>query len=129
MEEEVRELGISAPEGHMLAFVATYGPCRVGELVRVLGFKKTTTTGMLDRLEAQGLVRRTLNQNDRRSLLIQTTARGGRHARRAMDLVVKMEEAVLNLVAARDVEGFDRVLQAFDDVTGVEVRRARSEVS
>ena len=47
--EAVRDQGIEGADGHLLAYVAAYGPCRIAELRRVFGHKPSTLTSLLDR--------------------------------------------------------------------------------
>jgi len=122
MDGQLDDIGLSAPEAHVLAYTQVYGPCRIGELVRVFGFKKPTMTSMLDRLEDRGLVKRAPNPEDRRSLLVSTTARGGRRAQAARRRVESFDDAIGRQVTPADRAGFERVLEVIADVTGVDVR-------
>ncbi|MDH3216083.1 MAG: MarR family transcriptional regulator [Candidatus Krumholzibacteria bacterium] len=81
--------GIGPSEAHTLSYLESYGPCPIGELVRVFGYKKPTMTSMLDRLERRGLVTRELNASDRRSFLIEITPAGVALAQTARVLVEK----------------------------------------
>ena len=58
LEPEFRRLGVSTVEGHLLSYLLGYGPCPITELNRVFGFKRSTATSILDRLETRGLVMR-----------------------------------------------------------------------
>jgi DNA-binding MarR family transcriptional regulator len=109
-------------EGHLLTYLMPYGPCPVSELVRVFGLKHSTMTSILDRLEAQGILHRTENPNDRRSLLIGLTKKGEKAAKRANALVTELEKAIDARVTKRELEGFNRVMEAIAEVTAVEVR-------
>lgn len=122
LEERLGDLEITGPECHLMSFVHVYGPCRIGELVRVFGYKKPTMTSMLDRLEARKLVRRTLSTEDRRSFEVTTTARGGRLADEARRRVERFDDEVVGSVSPRDLEGFRNVIRAVERITGVDVR-------
>jgi DNA-binding MarR family transcriptional regulator len=71
-------LQIQLPLGSTRALLAIEGrnartPGRVAE---VLGVSRTTVTGLLDRLESEGLVTRSVDPDDRRCFLLQLTAKG-----------------------------------------------------
>jgi DNA-binding MarR family transcriptional regulator len=71
-------LQIQLPLGSTRALLAIEGrnartPGRVAE---VLGVSRTTVTGLLDRLEGEGLVTRSVDPDDRRCFLLQLTAKG-----------------------------------------------------
>ena len=71
LEGRMAELGVSNPEGHLLSYLASYAPCPVGDLRRVFGYKGSTLTSMLDRLERRGLITRGAHPGDRRSFLVE----------------------------------------------------------
>ena len=113
LEGAFDDLGTSSPEAHLLAYIHFHGPCSVGLLVRVFGYKKPTMTGMLDRLEERKLIRREVNPEDRRSFLVTTTARGKRSAEEARVRVRKLDARIQARVSDRDLEGFERVLRGW----------------
>lgn len=121
----MRELGVPARESHLLSYLRSYAPCRVGELGRVFGLKRSTLTSMLDRLERRGLLLRTLDGEDRRSLLVELTRRGKPLADRINTLVDRFERRALAAIPRRDLAGFEAVMRTVADITRVEVRPGR----
>jgi DNA-binding MarR family transcriptional regulator len=122
LEARTGELGVSPSEGHILTYLRSYAPTPVGELVRVFGIKQSTFTGILDRLEQTGFIRRELNPEDRRSFLIHITDEGRDLAERINGLLEKLEEDILRRVSERDVKGFQAVMKAVEEVTRVRLR-------
>ncbi len=51
-------------------------PVVAGDLAKELGVRSASLTRMMERLEAGGLVERTLDREDRRRILVSITARG-----------------------------------------------------
>ena len=117
-----RALGVEPHEGHLLSYTTLYGPCPPSELTRVFGHKPSTLTGMLDRLEDDGLLVREPNRDDRRSFLIRVTARGSEVATELRERLEDLESRVVERVAKRDMEGFDAVMHALADITQVRLR-------
>ena len=71
-------LQINLPLGSTRALLAIEGrnartPGRVAE---ALGVSRTTVTGLLDRLESEGLLTRAIDPQDRRCLILHLTAKG-----------------------------------------------------
>lgn len=122
LEAQTREMGVSPLEGHVLTYLRKFAPVPVGELVRVFGLKQSTFTSLLDRLERDGLVRRELNPEDRRSLLVQITDRGREVTARLNRLLEKLEDDLRSRLRRPDVKGFQAVMAAVEDVTRVRVR-------
>jgi DNA-binding MarR family transcriptional regulator len=123
----VTGLGLQNPEGHLLSFLRSYSPTPISELVRVFGFKKSTLTSLLDRLERRGLVRREPHPHDRRSVLVHVTEEGRRLADQVQRHVEDLEGRIRSEIDDEDLRGFQRVLQGIAKVTEVEVRTKRKE--
>jgi DNA-binding MarR family transcriptional regulator len=113
----------ASTEGHLLSYLMPYGPCPVSELVRVFGQKHSTMTSILDRLESQGLIERTNNPEDGRSLLVGLTRKGQKASARVNELVTELEEAIGSRVTRSDLAGFRKVMDAIEKATQVEVRK------
>lgn len=122
LEDRTRELGVSPVEGHVLTYLRKYAPAPVGELVRVFGLKQSTFTSLLDRLERAGLVRRELNPEDRRSLLVHITDRGRELTSGLNRVLEKLEDDIRARLRRPEVKGFQAVMAAVEDVTRVRVR-------
>ena len=120
--ESVRDQGLEGADGHLLSYVAAYGPARIAELRRVFGHKPSTLTSLLDRLERNGWIVRSIDPEDRRSFLIEATPEGARVGGEARRVVEEFEKRILDRVEARDLEGFQRVLGALGEVTQVQLR-------
>lgn len=105
-------LGLSQGEAHVLAELHASGPSSVGDLHRAFAHRRSTLTGILDRLEERGLVRRSLRPEDRRSFSVALTARGRAAASRTARRLETLERAVRKRVSAADLRGFAAVVQA-----------------
>ncbi len=114
--------GVSSAEGHLLTYLASYGPCPITELSRVFGLSASTLTGMLDRLESAGQLQRGANASDRRSYLIELTATGRETAQELTAILLRLEAEVRDLVTPEQVAGFGAVMEAVQVVTHVNLR-------
>src|SRR6185369_1703986 len=121
-ERRAKDSNLSPQEGHLLTYLRVYAPAPIGDLVRVFGVKASTMTSMLDRLESLGLTERKLNPDDRRSFMVSLTAHGKSTADEVQKFVEQTERDINKRVSKRDIEGFDAVMKAVAEVTGVTVR-------
>ncbi|MFQ5524829.1 MAG: MarR family winged helix-turn-helix transcriptional regulator [Thermoanaerobaculia bacterium] len=121
--DKVRAQGLEGKDGHLLAFVAAYGPSKIAELRKVFGHKPSTLTSLLDRLERRGWIERSIDPEDRRGFLIATTTEGTRVGRQARKVVEKFDENVIARVKPRDLTGFRRVLDALGEETQIQIRK------
>ncbi len=122
LEALLADVGLSQGEAHVLALLGDGTPRSVGELQRGLNHRPSTLTGILDRLEDRGLIRRTLNAADRRSLLVALTD-AGRDVEADVERAVTMiERPILNRLAPGDLAAFRAVVEAVTE----EAPRSRS---
>jgi DNA-binding MarR family transcriptional regulator len=79
------DLQLTMAQLKSLFFIINQGSTNPGKLAAALGVTPTNVTGIIDRLEKQGLVSRTGDAQDRRVMLLRATSRGE-------DLVTKLRE-------------------------------------
>lgn len=77
--ESGREHGLTPQQGQLLC-VLMGKPYGMTELGATLGLAKSSLTGLVDRTERNGLVRREPDPKDTRAVRVALTARGGRLA-------------------------------------------------
>ena len=123
LEEFSNPRGLAADEAHCIAFITAYGPCTMGEVSRVLGLKPSTLTSMVTRLCEQKYLKRQHDKNNRRQILVSTTAKGTKLAETGWKKMEAMENEIRSKVSARDLAGFQAVLKAIDTTLKIEVRQ------
>jgi DNA-binding MarR family transcriptional regulator len=64
------KVGLAPSDSQFLTLLTTYGPMTAGELARRSGMSTGTVTGVVDRLENQGLVTRERDSADRRKVVV-----------------------------------------------------------
>lgn len=79
--------GLTAPQLATLAEAARLADASIGALARAVHLSQPTVSGIVDRLERRGLVRREAAARDRRSRMIRVTPRGRRVLREAPSLL------------------------------------------
>lgn len=77
--ESAREYGITAQQGQLLCVLMSQ-PFGMGELGGMLGLAKSSLTGLVDRCERNGLVRREPDPQDMRAVRVALTSRGSKLA-------------------------------------------------
>jgi DNA-binding MarR family transcriptional regulator len=83
--ESLRGWGLSVPEWRVLACLTEADGLGVGDLAAMALMKQPSMTKVLDRMEADGLVRRKSTREDRRRVLIHLTARGRARVRPVLE--------------------------------------------
>ncbi len=80
-ENEAIRRGLTAQQHQAMLAIKGFGvrhPVSTGELAELLGIRHHSTVGLVDRLDAKGLVRRHAGRNDRRQVFIALTAKAER---------------------------------------------------
>ena len=68
---ELANAGVSAEQAHVLSILQVEGPMTMGTLQRHLQLSSATLTGAIDRLQAQGLVKRRPSDEDKRAFVLE----------------------------------------------------------
>ncbi len=74
--EAARKLGLGGSDAQFVGLLNAHGPLSPGALASMTGLTTGTVTGVLDRLERGGFVRRERDGTDRRKVLVVPTAEG-----------------------------------------------------
>ena len=69
---------LTVPQHRLLVMVSADGPRRVGTLAQDLGVNQSNASRLVDRLVAQGLVRRAPDLEDGRATVVELTGAGRR---------------------------------------------------
>lgn len=73
MRKEFESMGVTMPQSMVIGTLIKGGTMKVSELSEALGFTNSTTSGILDRLEKQDIIRRERTPEDRRVVYITIT--------------------------------------------------------
>ncbi|MCX5834406.1 MAG: MarR family transcriptional regulator [Deltaproteobacteria bacterium] len=82
-------------------------------LSQVLSVDNSTLTGLIDRLERSGFVRRNSNPGDRRALNIDITDAGVKELEKAKAVIRRINEEIKAGFSEQEMESFKKVLQHF----------------
>src|SRR5215475_3961381 len=123
---ELRENELTQGEAHILALLAHSSSANIADLHRGLAHKRSTLTSILDRLVDRGLIRREIDESDRRTFVIVPTAKGQKLAQRITHHLADLERAVIRRVSAADIKGFKNVISALEEEAHGRTRAKRS---
>jgi DNA-binding MarR family transcriptional regulator len=111
---------VNQAEAHVLAFLHSDGPARINDIHAAFGHRRSTLTGVLDRLERRRLIKRATDADDRRSVLVSLTASGKAAAASVYRALSDAESRVLAGFSKADVAAFRRVTEAFAELGGAD---------
>ena len=91
------EFELSPAQCHVLHLIEPGRPIAMGELADTLACDKSNVTGLVDRLESRGLVRRRPSQEDRRLKVLDLTPAGARLRAVVLERLGKPPETLARL--------------------------------
>jgi len=104
-------VGVTGPQRLALRVLGRFPGATPSDLAELLALHRSTVTGIVQRLEERGLVRRVQNSSDGRSVQLHLTAAGKRVDRPRKDTVEHSVERVLSRRSNRDVEAARTLLR------------------
>jgi DNA-binding MarR family transcriptional regulator len=95
----------------LLFFLQKNDGLSLTQISQGLMLENPTVTGLIDRLEKLGYVKRSDHPNDRRVYLVHITEKGNKVANRALPIVKKLNEEIKKGYSKKEIEGFIKVLK------------------
>jgi DNA-binding MarR family transcriptional regulator len=94
----------------LLFFLQKSDGSSLTQISQGLMLENPTITGLIDRLEKSGYVKRSDHPNDRRVYLIHLTEKGKKVASKALPIVKRLNEQIKEGYSEQEMEGFKKVL-------------------
>lgn len=115
-----RETGLTGPQLWAIKVLAEAAPIKVSELARRMYLHPATVVGVLDRLEARGLVTRTRSQEDRRVVDIDLTDLGKDIVNKAPEVAQGLLVRGLEPLAGKDLVRITDALEQLVKILGAQ---------
>lgn len=112
----VPDVDISYQQINVLYLVRTVD-ASMAEMARILGVAPTVITGLVDRLEARGLIRREAHPSDRRRIQLVLTERGNEISVQVENAIAQRIEDRLQALSERDREHLRTGLELLEKLT------------
>lgn len=115
-------LGISTTQSAVLMYLKSKNGAAMGELAKAVGLKITSLSGLVDRMEAKGLLKRVRSETDRRSFAIKLTPDGRDIIKTAEPIIAKNNAALLEAIgtevtASQFAEACENLIRAAESGT------------
>jgi len=112
LQKSFSESGIEVTpiQGMLLFFLQKNDGSSLTQISHGLMLENPTVTGLIDRLEKSGYVKRTDHPNDRRVYLVYLTEKGRKVANKALPIVKNLNEQIKGGYSKEEIENFKKVL-------------------
>lgn len=104
------EFGLTGPQLTVLKLLETFGDLSLSSLSERIRAQNSTVTGIIDRMEREGLVRRERSTQDRRVIHIRLTDKGGKLAQKIAVEPMVIFRAALGALSRDDTKDLLRIL-------------------
>jgi DNA-binding MarR family transcriptional regulator len=94
----------------LLFFLQKNDGSSLTQISQGLMLENPTITGLIDRLEKSGYVKRSDHPNDRRVYLVHITEKGNKVANKALPIIKKLNEQIKEGYSKSEIEDFKKVL-------------------
>ena len=114
-KERARAYGLTGPQLTVISILRELGDLSLSSLSERIRAQNSTVTGIIDRMEREGLVRRERSAEDRRIVLIRLTDKGQELAREVALEPMEIFRAALDGLPKKDIDELFRVLDAVQE--------------
>ena len=105
-----REVGLTGPQLTVLKLLETFQDLSLSSLSERIRAQNSTVTGIIDRMEREGLVGRERSKSDRRVVHIKLTDKGAKLAREIRVEPLEIFRSALTSLTAADLKDLLRIL-------------------
>jgi DNA-binding MarR family transcriptional regulator len=105
-----KEIGVTPIQVMLLFFLRKSDGSSLTQISQGLMLENPTVTGLIDRLEKLGYVKRSDHPSDRRVYLVYLTEKGNKVAEKALPIVKKLNEQIKEGYSEKEIQDFKKVL-------------------
>ncbi len=113
--EALREYAITPAKFDVLQRLYFGGPQTMSTLSQSLGIAKSTTTGLIKRLEKEGFVEREVNNDDKRVVFVRITQKGVNVINSVIRRRIEFVSEVMKVFSFEENSKFEELLVKFDE--------------
>ncbi|MBP2071645.1 MarR family winged helix-turn-helix transcriptional regulator [Thermoanaerobacterium butyriciformans] len=111
MEDEFRELNITGPQGMIIGILMRHRKMKISELSKKMGLTSSTVSGIVDRLEKQGMVKRERSSDDRRVVYVNIDEE---FRKKSKEVFKKVEDKFRDMMNKATEEEHDEIVKGLN---------------
>lgn len=100
----------------LLGHVYEHGKLNTGEISEILGITPSAVSQMLGKLEKSGYIKRSINPNNRREIIVEMDARGNDYMRTSKQIELSIIERYYSKLDIEDIMELRRINQKFKQI-------------
>lgn len=111
-----KEMNLTGPQGMLIGTLFHHGEMKISELSEKLGLSNSTVSGIIDRLENQGLVERVRSKEDRRVVYVKVTDEYRKQSKKQFEEINKIIEQMMNRATPEELDTMLEGMQTLKNV-------------
>lgn len=111
MKNKFNSFNLTAPQGMLIEILHRYGEMKISDLSKKMGLSNSTVSGIVDRLEKQGLIKRTRSDEDRRVVYVDVT---DKFKNEFQENFKKIEQEFEDIMSKASPEEIDSILNGMN---------------
>ncbi len=115
-----QETGLTGPQLWAIRVIHEHGPINISDIAKRMYLHPTTVLGIIDRLEAGGLVSRTRSKDDRRIIWVELTENGNELVKSVPEVVQGILGGKLDGISLHDLTAIDEGLSKLVNIFGAQ---------
>jgi DNA-binding MarR family transcriptional regulator len=124
MDKQFGDMKLTGPQGMLMGILAHDGEMKISDLSEKLGLSNSTVSGIIDRLEKQGLVERIRSNEDRRVVYVNVTET---YKREFKEKFCKIEKYLQESLTRATDEEVEIILKGIDKLEEVIKRQQQND--
>ncbi|MDT8717781.1 MarR family transcriptional regulator [Clostridium sp. 19966] len=116
MDQEFKDINMTGPQGMLIGILLHFNKMKISELSEKLQLSNSTVSGIIDRLENQGLVERTRSKEDRRVVYVNVTPEFKKNAENHFKKIEAKYEELMKEATPEEVESIRKGLRTLENV-------------
>lgn len=109
-----KKLNLTGPQGMLVGTLAHHGEMKISDLSDMLGLSNSTVSGIIDRLENQGLVERVRSKEDRRVVYVNVTPKFRKESRENFEEINKIFDTMMDKATPEEMQAILKGLETLE---------------
>jgi DNA-binding MarR family transcriptional regulator len=123
MSQHFNPLNLTGPQGMMMGILSHDGEMKISDLSEKLGLSNSTVSGIIDRLEKQGLVERTRSTEDRRVVYVKVSAEFQTNSKKTFCKIEETFEHIMEKATAEEISTIQIGLDTLEKLMNKEINK------
>lgn len=104
MGQHFNSMNLTGPQGMMMGILSHDGEMKISDLSEKIGLSNSTVSGIIDRLEKQGLVERTRSSEDRRVVYVNVSSEFQKNSKENFCKIEKTFEDIMKKATDEEID-------------------------